>query len=112
MSEQEKLVNETLEEINAYLPKMIKGIEGFVESQLEGQESKKLLSNIFDGLEWIVQAVSLTNKFKPGDMKEQELMEIFPVLIKAYENNDYVLVGDILDYEIKPVLEKWAAQIQ
>ena len=40
MSEQEKLVNETLEEINAYLPKMIKGIEGFVESQLEGQESK------------------------------------------------------------------------
>ena len=26
MSEQEKLVNETLEEINAYLPKMIEGI--------------------------------------------------------------------------------------
>ena len=61
-----------------------------------------MLSNIFDGLEWIASSF-LTNKFKPGDERTGTFGNI-PVLIKAYENNDFVLVGDILDYEIKPVL--------
>ena len=33
------------------------------------------------------------------------MVEKFPLLIDAYENKDFVLISDVLDYEIKPVLE-------
>jgi hypothetical protein len=28
-------------------------------------------------------------------------------MISAFENTDYVLLGDILEYEILPILENW-----
>lgn len=113
MKVNEKLVDETIEEINIYLPKMIRGIEEFIECavQLREQDAKKYLSGILEGLEWIVQAVHLTNKYKPGIMDEKELMEKLPEFLDACENNDYTLMSDILDYEIKPVLEKWTSQV-
>ncbi len=113
MNEYEKLVEETLAEINIYLPKMIRGIDEFVECAVQSreQDAKKLLASILEGLEWIAQAVCLTGRHKPGPMNGQDLMEKLPELVDACENNDYVLMSDILDYEIKPVLEKWASQV-
>lgn len=115
MNEKEILVEETIEEVNLYLPKMINGIDSFIlyfeNGKEKEQESNTLLSNIFEGLEWITQAVYLINKIKPGPMQEQELVEKLSMLIDAYENEDYLLLCDILDYEIKPVLKKWANQI-
>lgn len=113
MKEQETLMKETIEEINIYLPKMIQGIEIFVEHVMQAREkeAQKLLANIFEGLEWIVQAVLLTREMQPENIKEQELVEKFPLLIDAYENKDFVLISDVLDYEIKPILEKWIHRI-
>ena len=113
MKEQEALMKETVEEINAYLPKMIQGIELFVEHVMQSKEieAQKLLTNIFEGLEWIVQAVHLTREMQPENVQEQELVEKFPLLIDAYENKDFLLMSDVLDYEIKPVLEKWIHRI-
>ena len=90
---------------------MIKGIGDFIGFGAENGDSKKLLADIFEGLDWIARAVSLTNKFRPGKMCEYELIDKLPELIQAYENSDYVLIGDILDYEIRPVLEKWVNQM-
>ncbi|QXM05173.1 hypothetical protein [Crassaminicella indica] len=113
MKEQEILVKETTEELNTYLPKMINGIENFVEyvMQSKEQDAQKLLPVIFEGLEWIAQAIYLKNRIKQGTMKEQELVEKLPLLIDAYENRDFILISDILDYEIKPILEKWIHRI-
>ena len=113
MKEQEALMKETVEEINAYLPKMIQGIELFVEHVMQSKEieAQKLLTNIFEGLEWIVQAVHLTREMQPENVQEQELVEKFPLLIDAYENKDFLLMSDVLDYEIKPILEKWIHRV-
>lgn len=113
MKDNQILVNETKKEIEKYIPKMIKGIDVFINKIMlnEENEAKKILSNIFEGLEWITQAIGLTNNFIQGDMRERDLLEKLPLLIDAYENKDMTLVSDILDYEIKPLLEEWAHQI-
>lgn len=107
------LVNETSREIEEYIPKMIDGIDIFIKKIMSGEEAEanSVLSNIFEGLEWIIQAVKLTNRFIQGDMEEENLLSKLPLLIDAYENKDMILVSDILDYEIKPILEKWIHQI-
>ena len=53
----------------------------------------------------------LTREMQPENIKEQELVEKFPLLIDAYENKDFVLISDVLDYEIKPILEKWIHRV-
>jgi len=114
MDDSKKLVKETIEEVKNYLPKMIKGIDLFVSYIIQSRddEAHMLLTDIFNGLDWIVEAIYLTNKIQEGLLKEKELVEKLPLLMDAYENQDLVLVSDILDYEIKPILEKWIYQLQ
>ena len=113
MGWEQNLMRETLETANEYIEKMIEGIGSFNSYMLNNEPSKalELWPNILEGLEWIVQAVSLTKPIQEKDMNVEELIEILPDLLDAYENGDMILVSDILDYEIKPVLQKWVCQL-
>ncbi len=113
MSNSESLMLETLETLQDYTKKMIQGIDNFIKYISKGKEGDALqiLSDIMLGLDWIVQAAVLTRPIQKEILNEQDLLKQIAELIDAYENKDFVLVSDILDYEIKPILEKWVNQI-
>lgn len=114
MSNTEQLMEDTLESLYDYLPKMIQGIDQFVAKMMIQNQTNALeiLPNIFEGLNWITQAVLLTQPLQKVPLNGQELVLILPALMDAYENQDLILVSDLLDYEIKPMIEKWTHQIQ
>ncbi|GEA29292.1 hypothetical protein [Clostridium diolis] len=74
--------------------------------KLENSETYKLLMNIIDKLDLIINLKSicvLENDFK---IHIDKLKSKLPELLEAFENNDKILISDILKYDIKPLLER------
>jgi hypothetical protein len=110
----EEIVVETLESLKGYLPKMILGCQNTAENLQRGNEAAalQLVPDIVEGLEWLLQAISGVKA--NGQLQELEfstLTQHFQELVSALEVGDYVLLADLLDYEIGPVLEDWLAII-
>lgn len=74
----------------------------------DNNEVGRLLINIIDKLDSIIGVkpiLIVENNFK---IYINELKDKLPELLDAFQNNDNVLISDILNYEIKPLLEKLA----
>ncbi|MDS1002895.1 hypothetical protein P9J83_05175 [Clostridium sporogenes] len=66
-----------------------------------------LIISITDGLEWIVQLVILRKDIYGENMKVNNLIDNVKEIIEAFENEDYILIGDLLQYEISPIVEEY-----
>lgn len=110
--EQLNLMNETLGSAHEYINNAIKGIESIVFNLQSGREDIALpnCTQLFEGINWLVECMDLT---KPVQEKKNMIIDVSSInninqeIIVALENNDYVLLGDLLEYELKPVLEQW-----
>jgi hypothetical protein len=109
-----QLVGEALAEAGTYLPRLAEGLRlaaGYFLSGREG-EGISLYLQAVDGLIWFqYMAEGLFNfgQFavlpsglagKLGDYRAR-----LGELLTAWENQDYLLIGDLLDYEIAPFIE-------
>jgi hypothetical protein len=108
------IVVETLESLKEYIPKMVIGCQSTVENLQGGNEAValQLLPAIIEGFEWILQAISgLQDNGQLLDIELSNLSQHFQEMLNALEIGDYVLLADLLDYEIVPVMETWLAII-
>ena len=109
MKNVDKLVNETLVEASGYLDRLIEGIKGYLDllhDDIFSEASKKLV-DIIEGLEWEFNAIALMQDKLNQKFELQGCLEQFKQLNEAIEKNDRVLLGDLFEYEIIPMLEKW-----
>jgi len=107
------LINETLDEANEYLPKLKKGTKQT--ASLFRNSDDKAIKNyqlILNGLEWYIEAssqiTSLMNNedyYQQGQNMINEINKILSDLMVAYNKEDFVLVADILEYEIVDIVE-------
>lgn len=65
-----------------------------------------LIISISDGLEWVVQLITLRKDIYQEDMQMAKLVENIKEVVEAFENEDYILIGDLLQYEISPIIEE------
>lgn len=116
MDEQIQLMEDTLKQATEYIPKLIGGIETVTDRFQTGSQSQAiaLFGEVLDGLEWINDAVNLTMPFWGGStgIDPKALQEPLKAMAEALGNQDYTLVSDILNYEIKPVLIEWLNSIK
>lgn len=66
-----------------------------------------LVIKISDGLEWIVKLIASRNDIYKKDMKINEFNDKIKEIVEALKNQDYILIGDLLEYEIKPIIEDY-----
>lgn len=105
----EKLIKETIVEAAEYLPKLKKGISDTV-SHFRNGEEKQAHDNyqlIMDGLQWytgvLLKIISLLDEqelYNKAEDMIKELNKSLSDVMVAYNKQDYVLVADILEYEI------------
>lgn len=69
------------------------------------QSGITLVPQIVDGIDWLVQVISLTNDLHKGKVCVGNINENLEQIIEAIENEDYTLIGDLFNYEILPILE-------
>lgn len=112
--EQIDLKNEVIESIKAYLSRLIPGVENTVNLlRITGEDGVlEDLSDIFEGLEWLIEAVALTTDAVEEPLDISGVTAILPEMLDSLENTDYVVLADLLEYEIMPILVDWFERLK
>jgi len=108
------LIKETLEEASEYLPRLKDGTKKT--AQLFRNSDDKAVQNyqlILNGLEWYIETVSqvtslMNNEeyYQKGQNMINDINKTLSDLMVAYNKEDFVLVADILEYEIVETIEE------
>ncbi|KGM93170.1 hypothetical protein FDC62_11060 [Clostridium botulinum] len=103
--------NEKIEALitaNEYLNNLELGIQQVVEAFQQEDENKgcSLIPLVADGIKWIMDVVSLTRDVQKEKIDISQIDDKLEEVVKAIENEDYILVGDLFEYEILPILQE------
>jgi hypothetical protein len=74
-----------------------------------------MLTELLEGIGWISQALHLTYPVqieKKLAINLSELPKTLNPLVTALGNKDYGLIGDILIFEVQPLLTKWSEELR
>ena len=115
------IINKNIENADAYLIRLIPGIEKSVELFRMGneQEANKFFINIIDGIDWLSQvldmiltakAISPDTVFDGKSIQDRQasLVDLTQQMVDANKNQDWVLLADLLEYEILPYYQEWS----
>lgn len=105
----QQLIQETKQSVYEYNPRLITGIEQVCNFIQTGKETEglSLLSKVLEGIQWTIQAISGINKITPNCLPNEELIfDHINEMLSGLEMGDYVLVTDLLEYEILPFLNQ------
>lgn len=102
-----------------YLPKLSQGLGKVVQFIQEGEEGEavRLFLQALEGIEWLNSLLTAIETFGirkeiPDTVKQKipgaihDFKSKMQTLLAAWENFDYLLVADILEYEVIPLLEE------
>lgn len=70
------------------------------------EQGIELIPLIADGINWVVQVLELTKDIHKEQISIEELNSKLKELLEAIEVGDYLMVGNILQYEIFPSIEE------
>jgi hypothetical protein len=100
---------ETIEIAKPYVDKMKNGIQEAIKLFEEGKnnEAVEICSFIEEGSSWLSEVARLTKDIQSKNLEETELDSKIDELAEAYENEDYTLMSDLLQYEILPIIIEW-----
>ena len=115
------IINKNIDNADAYLIRLIPGIEKSVELFRMGneQEANKFFINIIDGIDWLSQvldmilaakAISPDTVFGEKSIQDRRtsLVGFTQQMVDANKNQDWVLLADLLEYEILPYYQEWS----
>lgn len=124
MSPTNSVVDGTLEAILDYLPRLQKGAES-VSDQLRGVKegfSYTVFLQVVEGSRWIVESLMRAGRVLPlhewtdvqakWKFAEKRLEEVVKDLLQAFEKRDFVLLADLLEYELTTIIQDWIGVIQ
>ena len=97
-----------------YIDNLKNGITMAVDFIQEGQEQRgcNIISSISEGIDWLMQVLSLTSEYHKGKIRSDNISEKLLEIVEALENEDYILISDLLNYEIIPILDAIQQQIK
>ena len=114
------VVDKNIENADAYLIRLIPGIERSVELFRMGneQEANQFFINIIDGIDWLSQvldmilaakAISPDTVFDGKSIQDRRasLVDFTQQMVDANKNKDWILLADVLEYEILPYYQEW-----
>ena len=100
-----------------YLEKLIPGFDQAADLFRTGneQEANKYYIQILDGMDWFSEVINIVmdSEFKrsaPEDtlrLRQAKLTDLMSQMLEANKNQDWVLLADILEYEMVPFYKDW-----
>ncbi|NFH68699.1 hypothetical protein FDC35_01810 [Clostridium botulinum] len=98
---------EFLKVTNEYIIQLEKNIEEIVKI-LQGTEYKegiKALNSVIEGINLVAIAVENTKELHKKEISLNKLNEKLNEIVQALENEDNILMADLFQYELLPVIE-------
>lgn len=100
-----------------YLEKLIPGFDQAADLFRTGneQEANKYYIQILDGMDWFSEVVNVVMSSEgegqePEDslrIRQAKLTDLMSQMLEANKNQDWVLLADILEYEMIPFYKEW-----
>ncbi|GAA0724303.1 hypothetical protein GCM10008905_18000 [Clostridium malenominatum] len=99
---------ETLITAKSYIDNLKDGVEKAFNYIYEGKEEKaiSIMPHFAEGMEWLSQVLYLTKDVHREKINIESINETLNEVVEALENSDYTLVGDLLNYEVYPLLDE------
>lgn len=121
-----EIILKNLANAENYLQRLIPGIEKAAELfQTENeQDANKYFLIIIDGIDWFSQVLDGVMKASGLDpdaielkgeslqKRKSRLIELMGQMLDANQNKDWVLMADLLEYEIAPYYKEWVDLIK
>ena len=116
LAQLQDLLANNLTNAKAYLEKLIPGFQKAADLFRMGneQEANQYYLQVLDGIDWFSQVVltivnAQENKFEEKSLEERqkELTGLMAQMLEANENQDWVLLADLLEYEMIPFYKDW-----
>lgn len=109
----DEFINDLTVSLNEYSNRAIPSIKQLTEQfyQTPTEEAWGMLQDLLEGLNWVYSTIKSIGNTELNEYKENLLnianhFEVeLPNLLDAIENYDYILIGDIISYEILPQFE-------
>ena len=101
----------TMEEYIVNLKQGLQEVSNLFQSG-ENYQGAQSIFNVIDGIQWLTDALTLTLDILKEKIDISELNGKLSEIVEAFENEDYVLVGDLFQYEVLPILEEWEQNIK
>lgn len=97
-----QIKQEMLMTLNEYLEAMIEDISMVVNLMREDEVSKSLVyvTDLTEGFQVVFDAINGINDIISPKFDGQVLLDFIKEIVEALENEDYVLLADLLEYEI------------
>ncbi|WP_078378897.1 hypothetical protein [Sutcliffiella halmapala] len=110
-----ELIIDNVEFLNNYIPKLMNAIDEVVGYLITNNETQslKILQSLMEGLDWTIRSISSLREL--GYVENLNIDEMNQFLIEteqAFRRKDYVLLGDLLQYEIARILDNWLKKIE
>lgn len=107
--ETSQLQSEAILSLKDYLQKLGSGVNNCINFFREDNEIEglKYVSYIVEGLNWSIETILLTNKSNLHNIEIDGIDVLLQDMINAMENKDYVLLADLLEYEVAPLIQDW-----
>ena len=100
-----------------YLEKLIPGFDQAADLFRMGneQEANKFYIQILDGMDWFSEVINMVMSSQgegpePEDtlrLRQAKLTDLMGQMLEANKNQDWVLLADILEYEMIPFYKEW-----
>lgn len=108
---QDQLIQETIESMKDYVPKLLVASEkiAFDIQSNEGVWVETFISYL-EGVHWVATAITGIQQIDPEllfDMDVNSLGEILQKLSEALEQQDFVTLCDLLQFEMQPLLKSY-----
>lgn len=100
---------EALSEASQYIERLGKGIYLASTHIKEDRipESYKLIAQISEGLEWLQDILKLTQDIQYNEIDIHQVDDIISQLVEGMENEDWLLVSEVLEFELIEVILGW-----
>ena len=105
---------ETLQTANEYIVKLESGIIEAARLFKSGEEGQavNMIHDIIDGIEWLSDVMRLTIGVHEKEIELDEINTQLAEIVEAFNNEDYILVADLFEYEILPIIGQWKVIIR
>ncbi len=111
----EKLLLESLQEVNIYIDKLKLGVESIVDylSNNNEKEAMELIVQAINGLEWIYNILDSVEKLAIVNYNEASFGDVFlkyenilSEILDSLENKDFIMLSDLLEFEIGDIMDE------
>ena len=118
LAELQDLLANNLTNAKDYLVRLIPGFQKAADLFRMGneQEANQYYLQVLDGIEWFSQVVIIIvstqeNKSEEKSLEERQkkLTDLMSQMLEANQNQDWVLMADLMEYEMIPFYKDWEA---